>query len=152
MIILRRFVPIKVVNLYQSAILEDDNHAPSASSTTTVGKIPVISSLSKRAHHPFTPEFVQAQLSLPTGRSRARAQALYNERVRRRQLVLAGKSQGPRNSSSPHQRRKEEGTPNEKRGVMMGRREAAEKGLWRLREEEARCVRVRSRLPLRARG
>ncbi|KAI0247712.1 hypothetical protein BJV78DRAFT_1380098 [Lactifluus subvellereus] len=135
--VLRRFVLLarwyNQMNLYQSAIHEDDNHAPSVSSTTATAATQVKST---SAHRPFTPEFVQAQLSLPADRSRARAQALYNERVRRRQLVLAEKSQGPRNSS-PRQRRKQEETTKRRR-VMMGRREAAEKGLWRLREEEAR--------------
>ena len=146
--------------LYQTAILRDNNQGPSASSTAAVRNVPLISSLSRRflfcqnapthvrstsAHHPFTSEFVQAQLSLPTDRSRARARALYNERVRRRQLVLAEKSQGLRNPSPRRQRKGEE-----RKREVMGRREAAEKGLWRLRKEEARCVCV-LKLPLRAR-
>ncbi|KAI9431123.1 RNase P/MRP p29 subunit [Lactarius indigo] len=87
--------------------------------------------------HPFTPEFVQRQLLLlpATGaksKSRAQARALYDERVRRRQLILAPKApiQRPRRSS-----KKTGGADDDAR---MGRREAAEKGLWRLRKEEAR--------------
>jgi ribonuclease P protein subunit POP4 len=60
---------------------------------------------------------------------------MYNERVRRRQLVLAEKSQGLRSPSPRRQRKREE-----REREVMGRREAAEKGLWSLRKEEARCV------------
>jgi hypothetical protein len=125
--------------LYQSAILEDDNHAsvvreifpasffyPSDLAKST-------STQAVKSTTPFTPEFVQAQLTLSTNRSRARAQALYDERVRRRQLVLTHRK------LHQHQRRKEKEKETKIR-EMMGRREAAEKGLWRLRKEEARCV------------
>jgi ribonuclease P protein subunit POP4 len=84
---------------------------------------------------PFTPKFVKDHLTKPgkstTKRlSSSRAQALYDERVRRRQLGLAGRS---------GQKEKKKGAVVVK-GEKMGRREAAEKGIWRLREEEARCV------------
>jgi ribonuclease P protein subunit POP4 len=87
---------------------------------------------------PFTPEFVQAQLTLSNNRSRARAQALYDERVRRRQLVLTNRKL--HQHQHQHQRRQKENKKETKIREKMGRREAAEKGLWRLHKEEARCV------------
>lgn len=84
---------------------------------------------------PFTPKFVKEHLTKP-GKSTtkklssSRAQALYNERVRRRQLGLVGRSD--------QKEKKKKGAV--VKGEKMGRREAAEKGIWRLREEEARCV------------
>jgi ribonuclease P protein subunit POP4 len=84
---------------------------------------------------PFTPKFVKDHLTKP-GKSAAkkfpssRAQALYDERVRRRQLGLARRS--------GQKEKKKKGAV--VKGEKMGRREAAEKGIWRLREEEARCV------------
>jgi ribonuclease P protein subunit POP4 len=86
---------------------------------------------------PFTPKFVKGHLT-KLGKSAAkklpfsRAQALYDERVRRRQLGLA------RRSGQKEKKKKEAVVKGEK----MGRREAAEKGIWRLRDEEARCVPV----------
>jgi len=97
---------------------------------------------------PFTPKFVKDHLS----RSRDtksnttttttttnklpsfRAQALYDERVHRRQLGLARRTQSQRTKAEK-----------EKKKVMvkrekMGRREAAEMGVWQLRREETRCV------------
>lgn len=81
---------------------------------------------------PFTPTFVKDQLTTKS----SRAQALYDERVRRRQLGLARRNQS---------RRADAKKKKEKKGVVvkrekMGRREAAEMGIWRLREEEARYV------------
>src|SRR6266404_162945 len=77
----------------------------------------------------FTSEFVQQQLTTLNKKSKAHAKALYDSRVRRRQLVLASKKPQPqpRPSSSDAGRR-------------MGRREAAEKGLWKLRDDQAKCV------------
>jgi ribonuclease P protein subunit POP4 len=81
---------------------------------------------------PFTPKFVKDRLTTKS----SRAQALYNERVRRRQLGLARRTQ----SRGADTKKKKE-----KKGVVvarekMGRREAAEMGMWRLRKEEARYV------------
>jgi hypothetical protein len=81
---------------------------------------------------PFTPKFVKDHLTkkLPS----FRAQALYDERVHRRQLGLARRIQSQRTKAEKEK----------KKGVVkrekMGRREAAEMGVWRLRREEARCV------------
>ncbi|KAH9964712.1 hypothetical protein BGW80DRAFT_1347419 [Lactifluus volemus] len=116
---------------YQSAILQDDNHPPMSTATQAV-KFTTNTGSSR----PFTPEFVQAQLTLSNNRSRARAQALYDERVRRRQLVLTNRKL--HQHQHQHQRRRKENKKETKIREKMGRREAAEKGLWRLRKEEAR--------------
>jgi hypothetical protein len=97
---------------------------------------------------PFTPKFVKDQLSRDTKSNTTtttttttteklpsfRAQALYDERVHRRQLGLARRIQSQRTKVEKK----------EKKGVVkrekMGRREAAEMGVWRLWKEEARCV------------
>ena len=82
---------------------------------------------------PYTPEFVQRQLQLPPkSKSKAQARALYDERVRRRQLVLAPKPPNREKSQRRVRRAADD--------ARMGRREAAEKGLWRLRASEARCA------------
>ena len=93
---------------------------------------------------PFTPKFVKDHLSRDTKSTTTnttkkllsfRAQALYDERVHRRQLVLARRIQSQRTKAEKEKKKK---------GVVkrekMGRREAAEMGVWRLRREEARCV------------
>jgi ribonuclease P protein subunit POP4 len=92
--------------------------------------------------HPFTPKFVKDHLSRDTKSNTTttkrlppfRAQALYDERVHRRQLGLARRIQSQRTKAEKEK----------KKGVVkrekMGRREAAEMGVWRLRREEARCV------------
>ena len=92
---------------------------------------------------PFTPQFVKDHLTRDAATattakklSSSRAQALYEERVHRRQLGLAKRIQNRR-------------TKEKKKGLVvvkmekMSRREAAEKGVWRLRKKEARCVRAR---------
>jgi ribonuclease P protein subunit POP4 len=91
---------------------------------------------------PFTPTFVKDHLNrintTTTTTTRKlpsyRAQALYDERVHRRQLGLARRIQSQRTKAEKEK----------KKGVVkrekMGRREAAEMGVWRLRKEEARCV------------
>lgn len=93
---------------------------------------------------PFTPKFVKDHLSrdikstTTTATTKKlpsfRAQALYDERVHRRQLGLAKRIQSQRTKAEKEK----------KKGVVkrekMGRREAAEMGVWRLRKEEARCV------------
>jgi ribonuclease P protein subunit POP4 len=88
---------------------------------------------------PFTPQFVKDHLTKPTKSAKklpsSRAQALYDERVRRRQLGLARRSNP--SSAKKGKGKKEKGAV---KGEKMGRREAAEKGMWRLREEEAKCV------------
>jgi len=96
--------------------------------------------------NPFAPEFVQAHLA--TDKSHARAKALYDERVRRRQLVLAERNhaRGERERTRTRGKRNGRGTTQATKGtstttpttVRMGRREAAEKGVWRMRKEEAR--------------
>ena len=93
---------------------------------------------------PFTPKFVKDHLTRDTKTNTItnttkklpsyRAQALYDERVHRRQLgLLARRIQSQRTE-------KKKGAVKVKR-EKMGRREAAEMGVWRLRKEEARCVR-----------
>ena len=87
---------------------------------------------------PFTPEFVQRELQHPAQskqKSKAQARALYDERVRRRQLVLARK---PPHREQTQNRRVQRADNNDDDNARMGRREAAEKGLWRLRANEAR--------------
>ncbi len=101
---------------------------------------------------PFTPKFVKDHLSrntkcnttTATGTSKKlpsfRAEALYEERVHRRQLGLARRIQSQKAKAEDKEKRKKK-----KNGVVakrekMGRREAAEMGVWRLRREEARCV------------
>ena len=100
--------------------------------------------------HPFTPEFVQGHLKDGSNNNASRARALYDKRVRRRQLGLAerrGNSDGqavPSLSSSSSAREKRKAKAGKEDGVSkvrrerMGRREAAEKGVWRLRPDEAR--------------
>jgi len=101
--------------------------------------------------NPFTPEFVKAHLATATGKSHARAHALYDERVRRRQLVLAERNHARGERERARTRRKGKGkgkgivTTKAEKGstaptVRMGRREAAEKGVWQMRKEEARCA------------
>jgi ribonuclease P protein subunit POP4 len=116
--------------VYQSAILQDDNRTPSTSTHVRY-----------TSAEPFTPKFVKDHLTTSTTKksklsSSSRAQALYDERVRRRQVGLV-----PRRGANADARKKEK--KKEKKGVKrekMGRREAAEMGIWRLRDEEARCV------------
>lgn len=81
---------------------------------------------------PFTPKFVKDHLTkkLPS----FRAQALYDERVHRRQLGFARRIQSQRTKA---EKEKKKGLV---KRVKMGRREAAEMGVWQLRREEARCV------------
>ncbi len=93
---------------------------------------------------PFTPKFVKDHLTRDTKSTNTatttkkspsyRAQALYDERVHRRQLGLTRRIQSQRTKAEKEK----------KKGVVkrekMGRREAAEMGVWRLRKEEARCV------------
>lgn len=93
--------------------------------------------------HPFAPEFVQGHLTT-TNSNKWRAQALYDERVRRRQITLAER----RSQASSRDKVKEESRARARArakrksgtgaAVKMGRREAAEKGVWRLRADEAR--------------
>jgi hypothetical protein len=92
---------------------------------------------------PFTPKYVQDHLlttkakSTTTKKSKlssSRAQALYDERVHRRQLGLV-----PRRGANAKKESKKGAVGVVKR-EKMGRRQAAEMGVWRLREEEARCV------------
>ncbi|KAH9953436.1 hypothetical protein BGW80DRAFT_1410991 [Lactifluus volemus] len=104
--------------LYQSAILQDDNHPPMSTATQAV-KFTTNTGSSR----PFTPEFVQAQLTLSNNRSRARAQALYDERVRRRQLVLTNRKL----HQHQHQRRRKEN----KRKQRSGKRWVVERLLRR---------------------
>jgi hypothetical protein len=63
--------------------------------------------------------------------------------VRRRQIGLVERSRARALQKEKEKKgRKEKGGGGAKAtGARMGRREAAEKGVWRLREEEARCVR-----------
>jgi hypothetical protein len=138
------------MTLYQSAILQDDkrtavcNSRPYASRldlTSTYLSQPNTTHVKYTSAEPFTPKFVKDHLlttkSTTKRSSSLRAQALYDERVHRRQLGLVA--------------RRGAKAKKEKKGVAvvkrekMGRREAAEKGMWRLREEEARCVALRSR-------
>ncbi|KAI9507872.1 RNase P/MRP, p29 subunit [Russula earlei] len=97
--------------------------------------------------NPFTPEFVKGHLVAGNNRSQVRAQALYDERVRRRQLVLAERRGSQARGELPGagaRRKRMEGEADRARArakgekMKMGRREAAEKGVWRLRKEEAR--------------
>jgi len=125
-----------------------------SSSTTTItidiygflilSSQPITTHVKFTSAHPFTPQFVQAQLcaDTDTSRARARARALYEERVRRRQIGLVERSR-----ARALQKEKEKGRKGKEKGggggakatgARMGRREAAEKGVWRLREEEAR--------------
>ncbi|KAH8976601.1 RNase P/MRP, p29 subunit [Lactarius hatsudake] len=125
--------------LYQGTILPDptsDKHHDHGVPTNTTTHVRLTST------HPFTPEFVQRQLLLPAtsakskSKSRAQARALYDERVRRRQLILAPKPPDPDRNRRPRRPKKAGGAAAD--DARMGRREAAEKGLWRLRKEEAR--------------
>jgi hypothetical protein len=75
----------------------------------------------------------------------SRARALYDARVRRRQLGLAerrikreSQSQSPKAKAKAKAGRKEGDGVAKVRRERMGRREAAEKGVWRLRSDEAR--------------
>ena len=98
--------------------------------------------------HPFTPEFVQGHLTTNNS-NKLRAQALYDERVHRRQITLAERRSHQASSSRDKDKDKSErarARAKRKSGagagvkvkVKMGRREAAEKGVWRLRADEAR--------------
>ena len=96
---------------------------------------------------PFTPKFVNDHLGRDSRSNTAtpntkklpsfRAQALYDERVRRRQLGLARRIQGQRAKATKAEKEKKKGVVKREK---MGRRQAAEMGVWRLRREEARCV------------
>lgn len=123
--------------LYQSAIRLDDNLIPTTSTS------PIASHVKYTSAQPFTPKFVKDHLSSHDTKSNTttttkklpsfRAQALYDERVRRRQLGLARRIQSQKTKAEKEKKKK---------GVVkrekMGRREAAEMGVWRLRREEAR--------------
>ena len=76
------------------------------------------------SEHPFTPEFVQHNLR--PSHTKTRTQTLYEERIRGRQLILARKPRAVRE-------KKDDDSPR-----IVGRREAAEKGLWRLNASEAK--------------
>ncbi|KAH8977756.1 RNase P/MRP, p29 subunit [Lactarius akahatsu] len=128
--------------LYQGTILPDptsDKHHDHG--TTTHVRL--------TSTHPFTPEFVQRQLLLPAtsakskSKSRVQARALYDERVRRRQLILAPKPPDPNRNRRPRRPKKAGGAADDAR---MGRREAAEKGLWRLRKKRGAGSQQRWRL------
>ncbi|KAI0261175.1 Rof/RNase P-like protein [Gloeopeniophorella convolvens] len=101
--------------LYQPAILDNPPTPDLTRATFT-------------SANPYTPTFVHETLAPQTGP--ARAHALYNERVRRRQLLLASKPRAPKPKKS--------GADPATARVKLGRRAAAEKGVWRLRPEEAR--------------
>jgi ribonuclease P protein subunit POP4 len=95
---------------------------------------------------PFTPEFVQSHLAAGN-KSKSRARALYDERVRRRQIGLVERrNQVSREKKNGKEKEKEKEAVARVR-AKMGRREAAEKGVWRLREDEARYVRNPSPSP-----
>jgi hypothetical protein len=74
----------------------------------------------------------------------SRARALYDKRVRRRQLGLAERRSNSDGQAVAREKRKakaggkKEDDVAKVRRERMGRREAAEKGVWRLRPEEAR--------------
>ena len=149
--------------LYQSAILQDDNRMPSTS--TSVCKTDLCEKTNKHdsnlcdsqpnatshvkytSAQPFTPKFIKDHLTRDTKsdttttitRKRKlpsyRAQALYDERVHRRQLGLVRRIQS-QSQRTKREKEKRKGVKREK----MGRREAAEMGVWRLRKEEARCA------------
>ena len=103
--------------------------------------------------HPFTPEFVQGRLkdgnNNNNNNNASRARALYDKRVRRRQLGLAERRSDGDGRAVRLEKRKAKGGKGDggdgdgdvakvRRGERMGRREAAEKGVWRLRSDEAR--------------
>lgn len=93
--------------------------------------------------HPFTPEFVQSHLTASNkNSSKSRAQALYDERVRRRQIGLAERRSQVSREKGKKVGRKKAGLGGKDDAARvrakMGRREAAEKGVWRLRADEAR--------------
>src|SRR5216683_4189068 len=151
--------------LYQSPILQDDKSqkhlAPTSTTVRKKGLVPIHTSHTSplpssqpvavtHAHvkyttaHPFTPEFVQGHLTT-NNRNKLRARALYDERVRRRQITLAERrSQVSLRDKDKEERARVRARAKRKSGagagvgVKMGRREAAEKGVWRLRADEAR--------------
>jgi ribonuclease P protein subunit POP4 len=87
--------------------------------------------------HPFTPEFVQGHLKKGNNNNTSRARALYDQRVRRRQVGLVERKD--KNGSQREKKQKAKGKEDIARArARMGRREAAEKGVWRLRADEAR--------------
>ncbi|KAH9043922.1 RNase P/MRP, p29 subunit [Lactarius pseudohatsudake] len=95
--------------LYQGTILSDatsDKYDHGVPTNTTTTHVRLTST------HPFTPEFVQRQLLLPASsaksksKSRAQARALYDERVRRRQLILAPKPPDPNRNRRPRRPKK----------------------------------------------
>jgi len=154
--------------LYQSAIIQDDKSqkhlAPTSTTVRQKGLVPIHTSHTPspppfsqpvavtHAHvkyttaHPFTPEFVQDHLTTNNS-NKLRARALYDERVRRRQIALAERrSQASLRDKDKEERARVRARAKRKSGagagagvaVKMGRREAAEKGVWRLRADEAR--------------
>jgi ribonuclease P protein subunit POP4 len=92
--------------------------------------------------HPFTPEFVQGHLKKGNKSNASRVRALYDERVRRRQVGLVERKNN-NSTQTPSSREKRKINAGKEdaarvRKERMGRREAAEKGVWRLRADEAR--------------
>ena len=87
---------------------------------------------------PFTPEYVQASLtqsSDPVG--------IYNSRIRGRQIIL----ENPARESKAKQQRDEKkarvaAEKTRKKAGIIGRREASEKGTWKLEKEQTRCVNI----------
>jgi ribonuclease P protein subunit POP4 len=112
---------------------------------SNIGAQPNTTHVKYTSAQPFTPRFVKDHLSRDTKTNATttttakklpsfRAQALYNERVHRRQLGLTRRIQSQRTKAD---KKKKKGVVKREK---MGRREAAEMGMWRLRREEARYV------------
>jgi hypothetical protein len=99
--------------------------------------------------HPFTPEFVQGHLKKGHNNNTSRARTLYDQRVRRRQIGLVERKD-KKGSQSQREKKEKAKAKAGKEDIArvrarMGRREAAEKGVWRLRADEARYVMLDAR-------
>ncbi|KAI0050488.1 RNase P/MRP, p29 subunit [Auriscalpium vulgare] len=82
---------------------------------------------------PFTAEYVQAHLAT------SNPQAIYDARVRRARLLLENPARVSRQKREREERRaRQQREAQRKAQGTMGRKEAAEKGVWKLKKEEAR--------------
>lgn len=83
---------------------------------------------------PFTPAYVTSQLTQTTD-----ASSMYASRVKGRQMLLENPARESRaKKESQEKREKQRALKEKKRGNVMGKREAKEKGVWRFDKSQAK--------------
>ncbi|KAI0058790.1 RNase P/MRP, p29 subunit [Artomyces pyxidatus] len=82
---------------------------------------------------PFTPQYVQSHLK------GANPGALYEDRVRRRRILLENPARVSETKRKRNETRAQRQKEKERKSLgVMGRKEAAEKGVWKLKKEETK--------------